>query len=417
LNLLACFFFSSTLLGYEWPVPFSQNSLNISTQKVAVVLGAGPAGLLAAQALLKSGKHQQIIIVEKRQTFSRFNFVNFFPESWPMLHELNVAEDFMKVSTPMEFLHFHSEANKQATDILLDDGSPLDSFNYKGKVLDILNMPKAGLHVVNLAELQHQLSTSLVKNNKIFLINGTAAINNNTDSNFHDIEITQNINEYDTQKYSLTPDLIIVAEGAHSASRNNLSIQFNTVLKKQFWCSGSVSLKDTRENPRQFLQVLDVIRDEKPNVRNFGIFQVRNSELFLVGTAAAHESVDQCLQRNAWELINAANQRDGLASLAIAMDKIEVIEKSQDIIEITPSKADKFYSNNNLIIFGDAAGNGTPKGGIGFSLVTGVYSQALLDLLAVWELTGRQEILETYAQRVSEIVDYWHTKIRSDEVM
>ena len=46
------------------------------------MLGAGPAGLIAAKILANKGIHEKII-VEKRSTFSRYNMVNFFPESIP----------------------------------------------------------------------------------------------------------------------------------------------------------------------------------------------------------------------------------------------------------------------------------------------------------------------------------------------
>lgn len=44
--------FCSQLLGTSWQTHFSEESFDIAGKKVAVILGAGPAGLVAANTLL-----------------------------------------------------------------------------------------------------------------------------------------------------------------------------------------------------------------------------------------------------------------------------------------------------------------------------------------------------------------------------
>ncbi len=169
----------------------------------------------------------------------------------------------------------------------------------------------------------------------------------------------------------------------------------------------------------KIIQVIDTITNlTQTSIRTFGLFNVYPNELFLNGHALDGEEVDACLTRNALALLQRANHDKGIVDPGIDfLDKVMVLRKSQGIIEITASKANKFYSGNNVIVIGDAAGHGSPKGGIGLSLVTSVYAHALLDLLAQWDSSDRTTMLQAYNKRVSEIVDYWHNKMVADGVL
>src|ERR1700687_4710146 len=71
------------------PVPFKYPAMSadeFSTQlnkpeaEVAIISGAGPAGLLAAHAIEQTGKYSHVIIVEMRSFFSRSNTMSARPE-------------------------------------------------------------------------------------------------------------------------------------------------------------------------------------------------------------------------------------------------------------------------------------------------------------------------------------------------
>ncbi|HXW52703.1 MAG TPA: FAD-dependent monooxygenase [Myxococcota bacterium] len=419
LSLLSFIFVADAFAAQtEWEVPFFAGDLQLEG-RVAVVLGAGPAGLLAAKAILHSNQHDYVIIVERRRTFSRFNLVNFFPESWPILTDLGVAQVFRGASKRIEKFDFYFKNSAGQTNRLTKEPVPSpEYFNYRDSVKKIFLNPLIGFDVINLAELQYELANKLTANQKVRIIRGTGVVSSSAgDDSLHTIEIRRQTGESsgDTTNHKLRPDLIVIAEGAHSDNRSSVGIQMRKVLETQRWCSGSVSLASVKDHIfEKLLKVID--KGGQPSVRTFGIFNARDNELFLNGVANEGEEHDACLKRNAFELIWHACTSTGYFPFSLIADRLEIIRKAQNqnIIEITPSKASRFYSGTNVIITGDAAGNGSPHGGIGLSLVTTVYAQALLDLLEAWQETDRDQALIKYNQRVSEIVDYWHARMQLD---
>lgn len=272
------------------------------------------------------------------------------------------------------------------------------------------------MRVINIADLQNELASFLIKNPKIRLIQGSATISNTPgDDSMHTIDLDHQINELISKRYHMKPDLIVIAEGAHSINRTNAGIKLKPVLKPQQWCSGVVSLEGITKRTTKLMQVIDKAQNKEQSARTFGIFHFKPGKLFLNGQAYENESADDCLKRNAAELLNHIVSVEKTTSNTILPQSLTVVNKSQEIIDITPSKAERFFSGKNAITYGDAAGYGTPKGGIGLSLLTSVYSQAILDLLEQWNTDNRSQELQKFNERVSEIVDYWHKRIASDD--
>lgn len=397
------------LFALEWPVPFEQNFV-MPEGKIAVVSGAGPAGFLAVQAILEAGLHDHIILIENRDTFKRFNQVNYFPESWPMLERLHVAQPFRKVSSKAAFFKFNIAPRDAAPlDFTVDHEEIPSHFDYFLPLEEILDKPRVGLQVANLADLQYELANNVKNNSRVHILYGTLTVSPEKDDNLHSVEIREILKPDVTHRFK--PDFIVISEGAHSINRTNVGIGIVPVLKKQLWCSGAVSLKNILETKDKFMHVNDIFGSGDLSIRNFGIFNVIEDELFLNAEARIEESTDDCLKRNALGLVKPyyTGQR------TLLVDDFHVTRTNPTIIEIEPSRA-QIFTSGQLILFGDAAGYGTSKGGIGLSLVTTVYSQALLDLLAGWE-KNRFPALSRYNERASEIVDYWHSKIASHDIV
>ena len=284
----------------QWPVPFKE--FPSPGQKIAVILGAGPAGLFAANIILEAGLHDQIIIVEKRATFSRFNLVNFFPDSWPMLNKMRVAEDFKKIGKNVEvFSLYFDHFDKPLVDLEMEESVVPQEFDYRGPLTKIFEQPKAGFMNLNLADLQNQLAMSLAQHPKVFFVHGTSEFlkQNNELKYGISIKLSNNFS------YNLEPDLVVVAEGAHSEGRAQLAIDLKPRQPLELWCSGSVSLGNSCEKHPKVTQVFDATRKNQSSMRTFGIFNVIDSELFLNGQAFPEESVDDCLIRNAKILLDS----------------------------------------------------------------------------------------------------------------
>ncbi len=89
---------------------------------------------------------------------------------------------------------------------------------------------------------------------------------------------------------------------------------------------------------------------------------------------------------------------------------IQVKLGQSDKFDLQPKMADRFFVHRNTVVIGDTAADGSPIGGLGISLVTSAYVDALIKLAQNLnsETITRQLALETYAKRVAEIVHYRH---------
>lgn len=400
--------FCSQLLGTSWQTPFSEEPFEIAGKKVAVILGAGPAGLVAANTLFLAKKHDLILIVEKRPVFNRLNMVSFFPESWPMVKNLGLEAEIRSVATLTNRFGFYFDIGGISEEFSIPKEVAPDSFDFRGKIREIFKNPRVGLHVASLAAIQKQLARTLSQNPQVRFIQGADVVSNEPDTlGYHHVRIS-----FLDKTIGLRPDLIIVAEGAHSSTRFRVGIEMQPMLKKQLWCSGTIPLRDWHQN-EPFIELIEKQKTGTPPLRVFGIFM--NQALFLNGqTMDEHETVENCLVRNALGLLKRVSKRDE-KSLTEHLC-VDDIGYSQELIHIVPSKADGFTSGKNLILFGDAAGYGTPKGGIGFSMVLTAYPQALLDMLEQWS-TLREQSIGRYGMRVSAIVDYWLGRIATDDTV
>lgn len=406
------FLFSLTIFCFQlfsnpYETPFSEETFEVNDKKVAVISGAGPAGLVAAKTLLKAGFHDLILIVENRTVFNRINLLSFFPESWPMIKNLGIEQEIRSVATLTSHFSFYFDYGKGAQKIFIVKENAPETFDYRGKISEIFKSPRVGLHIAPIADIQRVLAHSLSQNPKVIFIKDSDVVSTNPDKDgFHQVRIT-----YNRKEIIFTPDLIIVAEGAHSKTRSSIGIEMQPMLKKQLWCSGVIPLKNWQlKDP--FVELVEKQHKNALPMRAFGIFM--NQSLFLNGqTLNAHESVKDCLVRNALGLLKRVFKND--ENLIDHLDTTSV-GYSQELLHLVPSKADGFTSGKNLIFTGDANGHATPKGGIGFSLILSVYQQALLDMLEKWP-QDREGSIGRYGMRISAIIDYWLGRIATDDLV
>ena len=79
--------------SYEFSIPKSLERPNTQANKVAIVSGAGPAGLMSA-IILKLKGTDEVVVVESREFYNRMNFINFEKDALRLLKELDLLKDF-----------------------------------------------------------------------------------------------------------------------------------------------------------------------------------------------------------------------------------------------------------------------------------------------------------------------------------
>ncbi len=144
----------------------------------------------------------------------------------------------------------------------------------------------------------------------------------------------------------------------------------------------------------------------------FAVFREKSHDLFLNGTMSAGEfevmSAQQCLQRSAFEILQLEKN-----FLPIALPKedkdIIVTDAAAGKFIVDRVSAERFSMGDNVFLFGDAAGFGSPTGGLGLSLVSSVYLESLTALVDSLHSENPTGAADTYSKRVSEIIKFWHS--------
>jgi 2-polyprenyl-6-methoxyphenol hydroxylase-like FAD-dependent oxidoreductase len=211
----------------------------------------------------------------------------------------------------------------------------------------------------------------------------------------------------------IEPNLIIVAEGVKSKTRESLSILFPSVKEKkdEFWCTGVVDLKNVMDYG-QIPSMISVFQDIPLDSFAIGIFRNKYQDIFLnikKSEANRSKSNEECIQESAYEFLKREADHLDLQMPESSQKLLVNRDKSKDF-KVVSSKAEHFYYGNNLVLIGDTAGNGTPMGGLGTTFAASVYIDALNKLTDDLYATAldRKASFELYNQRISEIVDFWH---------
>lgn len=387
-----------------------------SRGKVAVVLGAGPAGLLASLLLEQNGYF--VVLIEQRDQFSRHNTVSTQPETLPMLRRLGVLEEFKKTAIFSKEFHGFIEGGSQVIGLQGTFMGDLEHVNYSLPMPKALNPELWPHYAIEISRLQVMLSEKAILSENIVLLHGKGEILlDESDRKLNSLRFISSVKDFSGFVID-KPDLILVAEGAHSTSRDQqLKIPFYpTVLDslgggKEYWCSGVVSLEGVRPNDQLFGH-MSLVVNPPAGLAVWGVFRPEYNDLFLNGQASEKEKpysdVEDCLQQNAYWILK---HEDGFlkTKLPESAKQLRVVQEKSSKFELTLKMADRFYSGRNTVLLGDSAGNGSPRGGLGWNLVSTVYMDALEKLV---QSSSRKEALKIYNQRLMEIVKHWHFSLK-----
>lgn len=208
---------SWSLYSDNYSVPFTElansenyfREINKDGRRVLVISGTGPAGLLDALVAAKKELFDYIVIVEKREFFKPFDTVTIDSSVIKRLEELSLLDRLREIiiDSPSTVFHFDNES-------IVDDRNIFEprEIDFNGAEVEI-------------ARLQKMLADEVIKDERIVLLHGHIKFTS-SDGNF--VQFTNNIkNVYIINN----PSLIVVAEGVHSQSREQLGIE--TIQKRE----------------------------------------------------------------------------------------------------------------------------------------------------------------------------------------
>lgn len=413
LSFLLIFFAIVAQADFVEPVPFKrpvdigkfEHELNLEGSNVAIISGAGPAGLLAAHAIVQTKRYSHVIVTEFRDTFSRSNTLSTRKQVLTRFQELNLLELYKKISVFSQRWNFRTIAETGESKTIEDEYSPdLLSVDYEQPVQEFYKVDADSHFAVEISQLQKMLADEATKHPNVYLLNGTLKVVINP-SGMNDAVITLSGDSVTILK----PRLIIIAEGTKSQNRENIGIGFVPVNRPdEHWCSGVVSLENIVAKSKIFGDI-SLVRNLQEDHGGFGVVRPQYHDFFVNSIFRPSDGgkIEKCLERAArLLLINRNHQME----MNLRSDTpLHVVAELSSEVQIVFKKADKAFVGLNTVVLGDAHRSGSPVGGLGLSMVATVENYAITKLsLALFDESTRLDALQKYQNRLNEIADFWH---------
>jgi 2-polyprenyl-6-methoxyphenol hydroxylase-like FAD-dependent oxidoreductase len=364
-----------------------------ASQPLAVISGAGIAGLAASFELCARGFN--VVIVEKRKNFSRFNVINLNVETQVFLKKFNLLEKFEKfvAARIKEHRYVLVEKSKSAGRLALSDVSGLrldESVSFEPKNFNKL-FDQDGIYSVPIGILQTFLAENALEAGVNIFGDSTVRILSRTQAKgVSKVQITVD--------RTLQPDLFFIAEGAHSTTARQLGMRTRKITNActgENWIFGNM----TYSGKETFVvSVIDVSEKTLP-IANV-IFNAKSQVINIAVTSDKEVQENNIREQIIQTAHQVFNQRAfPLEEMHSAL--LTTVSKPVHVINRTSSP----FSMGNVFCIGDSAGSSSPLAGLGGTLGLTLVPLTIRQLLDDYEVQSRDihknfnEFSEAYTYR------------------
>lgn len=363
------------------------------SKPLAVISGAGIAGLAASFELRARGFN--VVIVEKRGRFSRFNVINLSVETQVFLKKFNLMEKFERFVAARIKEHRYMLVDKSlspqrlalsdVSELRLDESVSFEPGNFN-KLFEqdgIYSMPIKVLQTF-LAENALEAGVNIFGDVTVRILSRTQA------GGVSKVQAT-----FDR---TFKPNLFFIAEGAHSTTARELGMRtrkVTNVCTGENWVFGNmtysgretfvISLIDTSDKT---LRIANVIFNAKSQVINIAMTSEKE---------AAEERIrEQILQTVQQVFVQKAFPLEEMHS--------EVLTTVPKPVCVT-NRTSFPFSMGNVFCIGDSAGSSSPLAGLGGTLGLTLIPCTVKQLLDDYEKQSRNihrnfnEFSEGYTSR------------------
>lgn len=319
------------------------------SKPLALISGAGIAGLAASLELRARGMN--VVIVEKRDCFSRFNVINLNIETKRFLDKFNLREEF-EASVAGRITEHRIVLIKRggaAECIDVSDVRALqlnESIPFEPDHFDAL-FTKDGIYSVPIMDLQMFLARKALEAGVNILGNVTPTVlSRKKGGGVSEVEIRAD--------RTLRPDLFFIAEGVHSTTASKLgmkTVEVSNACAGESWIFGNmaysgeesfvVSLIDTSEST---LKIANVIFNGKSGVINIAVSSER---------VMTKEEIEKQVSKTVAQVFTQKTFK-----------LLGTVERPVHIANRTRLR----FSMGNVFCIGDSAGSSSPLAGLGGTL-------------------------------------------------
>lgn len=328
------------------------------SRQLAVISGAGIAGLAASFEL--RARDFNVVIIEKRRHFSRFNVINLNVETQRFLEKFNLTEKFERFVAARITEHRYVLINKSNSPqrLALSEVSKLrldNSISFEPENFNKL-FEHDGIYSVSIKALQTFLAENALKAGvNIFGDVTPRILSRRQTGGVSKLKIPATFDQV------LRPDLFFIAEGAHSTTAHELGMKTKKVINActgENWVFGNmtysgketfvVSLIDTSEKT---LRIANVIFNAKSQVINIAVTSEKKT---------SQERIQK-------QILNTARQIFTQKAFPLEKMDSELLTTVSTPVHVT-NRVSFPFSMDNVFCIGDSAGSSSPLAGLGGTL-------------------------------------------------
>lgn len=343
------------------------------SKPLAVISGAGIAGLAASFELRARGFN--VVIIEKRGCFSRFNVINLSVETQVFLKKFNLLEKFEKFVAARIKEHRYVLVNKSESPqrLALSDVSELrldESISFEPGNFDKL-FEQDGIYSVPINVLQTFLAENALEAGVNIFGDVTVKILSRTQAGgVSKVQAT-----FDR---TLQPDLFFIAEGAHSTNARELGMRTREVTNActgENWVFGNMTYSGTETF------VISLIDASEKTLRIANVIFNAKSQVINIAVTSEREATEERIREQILQIVQQVFAQKAFPLKEMHSELLITVPKPVCVTNRTSFP----FSMGNVFCIGDSAGSSSPLAGLGGTLGLTLIPSTVKQLLDDYE--------------------------------